>query len=102
MVIGARLCRELIEIVIKKKGGGGRNPGLYSVRLSRYIYIFVNYREEDRSEILFEIMGHSLNGLILEVKTNRKMLVYSSSYERLKIALDEARWKQHGTPRCGV
>lgn len=49
-------------------------------------------------------MGHSLNGLILEVETNRKMLIEAYSSLALQAIEDcmEARWKQHGTPRCGV
>lgn len=49
MVIGARLCRELIEIVIKKKGGEGgggegRNPGLAIVQRSSLL-VYLYFRE---------------------------------------------------------
>lgn len=74
--------------------------------VSWYIYIFIwfeNYVEENRNEILF---GNKINRIIeretfSEFETKMLVETYLSSCERLKFALDEARRKQHGAPRCG-
>lgn len=41
-------------------------------------------------------MGHSLNGLILEVETNRKMLIEAYSSLALQAIEDCIRWKRDG------